>query len=184
MTWSVLPSSLTTVPARENPEKVAAPVSAALSTLPEDLPVHVFDIDPDLADTAALTEAFGLELQHSANCVLVAGSRAGEERLAACLVLAHTKADVNKRVKKLLDVRKCSFMPMDRAVSDSGMEYGGIGPIGLPADWRLLVDARVLEQPAVVIGSGVRSSKIVLPGADVARLPQVEVHEDLAIEIG
>ena len=65
------------------------------------------------------------------------------ERVAACLVRADTRADVNTVVKRLLDVRKCSFLSLDRAVEESGMEYGGITPVGLPSGWRLLLDARV-----------------------------------------
>ena len=71
-----------------------------------------------------------------ANCVVIAGSRAGEERIAACVVRADTRADVNNRVRRLLDVRKASFLSMDRAVEESGMEYGGITPLGLPEGWR------------------------------------------------
>lgn len=182
MMWTILPETVTPVPARETADLVAGPTAEALAALPADLTAEVFPIDPELADTAALTEAYDLRPEHSANCVLVAGTRAGEERIAACLVLAHTRADVNKRVRKLLDVRKASFLPMDRAVEESGMEYGGIGPIGLPAGYRLLVDARVVAASEVIIGSGIRGSKIILTGADVARLPGAEVVEDLAIE--
>ena len=81
---------------------------------------------------------------------------------------------------KVLDVRKLSFMPMDRAVAESEMEYGGITPVGLPAEWRLLVDARVPEVPAAIIGSGVRRSKLLLPGSLLAELPGAEVVEGLA----
>ena len=59
------------------------------------------------------------------------------------------------------------------------MEYGGITPIGLPEDWPVLVDAAVAAAPAVVIGSGVRHSKLALPGALAARLPGAEVIEGL-----
>ncbi|WP_219618246.1 YbaK/EbsC family protein [Brevibacterium ihuae] len=181
--WTILPETVTPVPARETADLVAGPTAEALAALPADLTAEVFPIDPELADTAALTEAYDLRPEHSANCVLVAGTRAGEERIAACLVLAHTRADVNKRVRKLLDVRKASFLPMDRAVEESGMEYGGIGPIGLPAGYRLLVDARVVAASEVIIGSGIRGSKIILPGSEVARLPGAEVIEDLALEV-
>ena len=167
MTWSILPDTVTAVPASDTPELVAAPTAEALAALPADLTAEVFPIDPELADTAALTEAYGLAPEHSANCVLVAG----------------TRADVNKRVRKLLDVRKASFLPMDRAVEESGMEYGGIGPIGLPEGYRLLVDARVVAADEVIIGSGIRGSKIILPGSEVARLPGAEVIEDLALEV-
>jgi prolyl-tRNA editing enzyme YbaK/EbsC (Cys-tRNA(Pro) deacylase) len=59
------------------------------------------------------------------------------------------------------------------------MEYGGITPIGLPDDWPVLVDAAVAAAPAVVIGSGVRHSKLALPGELAARLPNAEVLESL-----
>jgi prolyl-tRNA editing enzyme YbaK/EbsC (Cys-tRNA(Pro) deacylase) len=114
-----------------------------------------------------------------ANCVVVGGKREGTERLAACVVLSTTRADVNGTVRRYLDVRKASFLPTDRAVALTGMEYGGITPIGLPPDWPVLVDRRVTGCPAVVIGSGVRRSKILLPGPLVARLPNVTVLDGL-----
>ena len=95
-------------------------------------------------------------------------------------MLATTRADVNGLVRKRLNARKASFAPMDDAVALTGMEYGGITPIGLPEDWPLLVDAAVAAAPAVVIGSGVRHSKLALPGALAARLPGAEVVEGLA----
>jgi len=80
----------------------------------------------------------------------------------------------------MLDVRKASFLPTERAVEESGMEYGGITPVGLPETWRLLVDSRVLDVEAAVIGSGVRRSKLLVPGALAARLPGAEVVAGLA----
>jgi prolyl-tRNA editing enzyme YbaK/EbsC (Cys-tRNA(Pro) deacylase) len=101
----------------------------------------------------------------------VAGRRDGQTRLAACMVLATTRADVNGLARRELDVRKASFAPMDQAVELTGMEYGGITPIGLPADWPVYVDAAVAATARVVIGSGVRRSKLTLPGAALASLP-------------
>ena len=185
---SILPEFVTTFPlpqaAAQQPTLLGAPVARIAAEAPAALrEARAFAIDPDLADTAALMEAYDLPAEASANCVVIAGTRDGDERVAACVVLASTRADVNKRARKLLDVRKASFLPMDRAVEDSGMEYGGIGPIGLPDGWRLLIDSRVVEQEAVIIGSGIRGSKIVLPGAALAELPEAEVVEDLAVEI-
>lgn len=159
---------------------LAEPVRTALSGWPRAAEVGVAEIDPDLADTAACAEAYAVPLEAGANCVVVAGKRDGEERIAACLVRSDTRADVNNRVKRLLDVRKCSFLSMDRAVEESGMEYGGITPIGLPASWRLLVDARVLDLDLALIGSGVRRSKLVLPGHLFADLRGAEIVEGLA----
>ncbi|GAB3053583.1 YbaK/EbsC family protein [Sediminivirga luteola] len=180
MTLPALPR----VPAADHPELLAPPVHEGLEQAAAagvDISrIHTFPIDAGLADTAALCEATGIPMEASANCVLVAGKRGGEERIAACVVLAHTRADVNTTVKKLLDVRKASFLPMDRATEESGMEYGGITPVGLPSEWRLLVDSRVADAGEVVIGSGIRASKIVLEGALLARLPGAELIEGLA----
>ncbi len=170
---------LTSLPALDHPDLVAPSVSAALSGWPRAGEVAVVEIDPDLADTAALTAAYDLPLEASANCVLVAGSRAGEERIAACVVAADTRADVNNVVRRLLDVRKASFLPMDRAVEESGMEFGGITPVGLPAGWRLLVDASLRSVDAAMIGSGLRRSKLILPGSALCELPGAEVVDGL-----
>ena len=175
---------LTSLPALEHLDLVALPVAAALGDWTRAEEVAVVEIDPDLADTAALTEAYALPLEASANCVLVAGSRAGEERIAACLVVADTRADVNTTVRRLLDVRKASFLSMDRAVEESGMEYGGITPIGLPDSWRVLVDAALVTVPAAMIGSGVRRSKIILSGSALGDLPGAEVVEGLGKPVG
>ena len=173
-------------PVLDHLDLVADPVQEALTAWARHAPdavgqVLVTEIDPDQAETAAMTETYQLPLAGSANCVLVAGKRGGEERLAAAVVRATTRADVNTRIKRLLDVRKASFLPMDRAVADTAMAYGGITPIGLPQHYRLLLDAAAATGPAI-IGSGIRGSKILLPGQVLASLPGAEVIEDLAIE--
>jgi len=172
--------TLAVTPARDGADLLAPATSTALTGWREADTVGVAPIDADLADTAAFCEAYGVPLEASANCVVLAGKREGQVRMAACLVLATTRADVNGVARRWLDVRKISFAPMDEAVALTGMEYGGITPIGLPVDWPILVDSRVIEQPVIVIGSGVRRSKIVLPGASLAEYPGVHVLEGLA----
>lgn len=172
--------SLDLVPALSRPDLLADPVRRALEAWPGAGGVSLAVIDPDLADTAAMSEAYDVPLEASANCVVVMGRRAGEERTAACVVRADTRADVNTVVKRLLDVRKCSFLDHDRAVTETGMAYGGITPVGLPSDWRLLVDERVVDIEQAVVGSGVRGSKLVLPGRLLADLPGAVVVTDLA----
>jgi prolyl-tRNA editing enzyme YbaK/EbsC (Cys-tRNA(Pro) deacylase) len=142
--------TLTWMRAVERPDLLAPSTSAAIEAWARLDPrvadvLAVAEIDPDLADTAAMTEAYDLPLAASANCVLVSGRREGAERIAAAVVRATTRADVNNVVKRLLDVRKASFLPMDRATAESGMEYGGITPLGLPAGYRVLVDGLALE---------------------------------------
>ena len=173
--------TLDSLPALDRPDLLAEPVAAALAGWTPAERVAVVEIDPDLADTAALTEAYDLPLRASANCVVVSGRRDGEERVAACVVRADTRADVNNLVKRTLDVRKASFLPMERAVEETGMEYGGITPVGLPERWRLFVDASVLDLDVAVVGSGVRRSKLLLPGRDLGDLPRAEVLTGLGI---
>jgi len=146
--------------------------------------VQVAEIDPDLADTQAFCDAYGIALAQSANCVVAAGRRGEDVRHAACLVLATTRADVNGVVRRRLDARKASFAPREQTVQATGMEYGGITPVGLPAEWPVLVDAAVVAAGQVVVGSGLRRSKLVLPGAAVADLPGVEVLPGLAQPAG
>jgi prolyl-tRNA editing enzyme YbaK/EbsC (Cys-tRNA(Pro) deacylase) len=172
--------SLTDEPALDRPDLLAPAVLAALREWPRGKEVRVAEIDPELSDTAAFCARYGFPMESSANCVVVAGRREGATRYAACMVLATTRADVNGVVRRHLDVRKASFLAMDDAVALTGMEYGGITPIGLPAGWPVLVDARVDEVPAAVIGSGVRRSKLILPGAALAELPGAAVLPDLA----
>jgi prolyl-tRNA editing enzyme YbaK/EbsC (Cys-tRNA(Pro) deacylase) len=165
------------VPALDQPDLLAAPVRAALATAPEG--AQVAEIDPELADTAAFCERYQVAPQESANCVIVTGKRDGQPRYAACVILATTRADVNGLARRQLDVRKASFAPVAEAVALTGMEYGGITPIGLPEGWPVLVDAAVAAAPMVVVGSGLRRSKLAVSGALLAALPGALVLDGL-----
>lgn len=159
---------LTWAPARDRLDLLADSVAAAVAVVPS---ARAAAIDPSLADTAAFCAAYGVPLKNSANCVVVAGKRSGETRYAAVIVLATDRADVNGVVRRQLDVRKISFAPMAEAVAATGMEYGGITPIGLPEGWPILIDSAVLAAGEVVVGSGRRASKILLAARDLLLLP-------------
>jgi prolyl-tRNA editing enzyme YbaK/EbsC (Cys-tRNA(Pro) deacylase) len=177
--WTIA-GTLTPLPVLDRLDLVAAPVAAALRAMADGGRLAVAEIDPALADTAEFCAHYGSPLEASANCVVVAGKRGDTVRYAACVVLATTRADVNGVVRRRLDARKASFAPMDDAVSLSGMEYGGITPIGLPEDWPVLLSPEVAAAPELVIGSGIRGSKILVPGEVLAKLPSAEVVEGLA----
>jgi prolyl-tRNA editing enzyme YbaK/EbsC (Cys-tRNA(Pro) deacylase) len=168
-------------PATAREDLLAGPVRSALESAGE-VAAHVWvaPIDPDLADTAAFCAAYGVPPEASANCVVVRGSRGGESRTAACLVLATTRADVNGTVRRRLDVRKASFAPVADAVSETGMEFGGITPIGLPPEWPVLVDPAVADLGWAIVGSGMRGSKLAVPGSVLAAWPSAEVVDGLA----
>ncbi|MFF9002850.1 YbaK/EbsC family protein [Streptomyces achromogenes] len=175
----------TATPAPDCLGELTAPVADAVrawqGAVPAEQILYV-DTDPRWADTATFVEHYGRDLlERSANCVVVAGKRAGEIRLAACVVPSTARADVNGAVRRQLGARKASFAPMETATGETGMEYGGITPVGLPAGWPVLVDSAVIDLPYVVIGSGRRRGKLLVPGKALAELPGAVVLEGLGV---
>ncbi|MCX5015416.1 YbaK/EbsC family protein [Streptomyces sp. NBC_00555] len=173
------------VPAPDCLAELTAPVARAVGDWRGDVPagqILYVDTDPAIADTAAFVAHYGQELlDQSANCVVVAAKRGGQTTLAACLVPSAGRVDVNGAVRRHLGARKVSFAPMETAVELTGMEYGGITPLGLPDDWPLLVDAAVRDMPYVLIGSGRRRGKLIAPGKLLSELPGAELIEGLAV---
>jgi prolyl-tRNA editing enzyme YbaK/EbsC (Cys-tRNA(Pro) deacylase) len=166
-------------------DELIGPVADAVrhwsGSVPADQIVYV-ETDPQWADTAVFVEHYGRELlEQSANCVVVAGRRGGETTLAACVVLSTTRVDVNGAVRRQLGARKASFAPMDTATGETGMEYGGITPVGLPEGWPVLVDSAVVDLPYVLVGSGRRRGKLLVPGKAFAELPGAVVLEGLGV---
>lgn len=164
-------------PALDHPELVAAPVSQSLGRVPG---ARVAAIDAALADTAAFCAAYDVAPEASANCVVVEGRRGDVTTHAAVMVLATDRADVNRVVRKHLGVRKISFADQALAEDLTGMQQGGITPVGLPPDWPILVDEAVVAAGPVVIGAGIRGAKLLVDGAALADLPGAVVL-DLAI---
>lgn len=144
-------------------------------------PIDIIEIDPALADTAEFCAAYGYALEASANCIVVA-SRDDDPTLAACVALATTKLDVNKRVRKLLEVRKLSFAPAELTRERTGMEIGGVTPFGLPPELALYLDARIEALDRVIVGGGSRRLKLLVPPAALAAVGGVFV-EDLAVPV-
>ncbi|WP_320777460.1 YbaK/EbsC family protein [Streptomyces sp. CRN 30] len=172
-------------PAPDCLDELTAPVAAAIrdwtGSVPAEQLVYV-DTDPQWADTAVFVQHYGRELlEQSANCVVVAGRRGGETTPAACLVLSTARVDVNGVVRRHLGARKVSFAPMDTATGETGMEYGGVTPIGLPGAWPLLVDSAVVDLPYVLVGSGRRRGKLLVPGKAFTELPNAAVLDGLGV---
>jgi prolyl-tRNA editing enzyme YbaK/EbsC (Cys-tRNA(Pro) deacylase) len=168
------------LPALEHPELMAVSTTMALKNLSNAADIGVAQIDPGLSDTAAFCEKYQVALSQAANCVILEAKRAERTWYAACMILGSTRADVNGVARKFLDARRVSFAPMETAVSLTQMEYGGITPVGLPADWPILIDGAVAASERLIIGSGIRKSKLVLSGAFLAGLPNSTVLENLA----
>lgn len=149
------------------PKVVSTPIKDNKNKLTD---ILVAEIDPTLADTAAFCEAYDIPMNTSANCVIVEAKRADKTWYAACVILATNRADINGIVRRHLDARKVSFAQMDLAVNMTGMEYGGITPIGLPSEFPIIVDVQVASSDKVIIGSGLRKSKLLVSGSLLSSL--------------
>lgn len=166
--------------AREHPELMAGKTAEALASMPQATEIGVAVIDAALSDTAGFCAHYDIGPELAANCVIVEGKTGEERTLAAVVLLATTRADINGAVRAALGSKKVSFAQMEKAVGESGMEFGAITPIGLPASWPILIDTRVVDAARVIIGSGIRASKLAVPGAFLATLSNVQVIENLA----
>lgn len=165
LTWTPLIDSL---------DLVALPAAEAVraGAVPS---ARVAPVEDHLADTAAFCEAYGVDETTTANCVIVKGRGGGKDILAAVIVLASDRADVNRTVKKHLGASKLSFARTEDTEALTGMTSGGVTPAGLPADWPVLIDPAVAALDDVLIGGGVRTSKILVPGHELAELVGAEV---------
>lgn len=168
------------VSAKDHPELMSPVVAEAISKFADGDKIGVAEIDPNLSDTAAFCAEYKVGAHQAANCVILEAKRADRTWFAACVILGSTRADVNGVVRKTLDARKVSFAPMEKAVAESAMEYGAITPIGLPETWSILVDQAVADSEYVIIGSGIRKSKLAIPGNLFARLSNVQILNGLA----
>lgn len=175
--------SLKIVPASEHADLLAKPVANAYLSFPAASEIGVAEIDPNHSDTAVFCDTYNIPISQAANCVVLEAKREDKSWFAACVILGNTRADVNGLARQALDVRRLSFAPMEKAIESTGMEYGGITPLGLPSGWTILIDKTVIESELVTMGSGLRKSKLILPGKVLASLPNVKVVEGLGREI-
>lgn len=152
-------------------------VGAALERLGTEY--EVLPCEEHLADTAAFCAAYGVEPADSANTILVAAKRP-EGQVVACLALATTRLDVNRRVRELMGAKKASFASAEVTITASGMEIGGVTPFGLPDGLAVYVDAAVMERPLIVLGGGNRTSKLRLRPEALLALSSVRVVAGLA----
>lgn len=148
-----------------------------------DVPFELIDCEPSLADTAEFCAAYGYPLDQSANTIVVASKRPRGVN-AACVVLAPTRLDVNRRVREVLDVKKLSFASPEATADLTGMAMGGVTPIALPEGLPVLVDSRVMDSDWVIVGGGSRSLKVKLPTGYFSTLAAAQIVEDLAIVPG
>ncbi|MBM08825.1 MAG: hypothetical protein CMF69_04505 [Magnetovibrio sp.] len=147
-----------------------------------DLSFEVIPCDADDADTAVFVEKYGYSIEDSANCILVK-TKTGDVKFIACVLLATTRLDVNKRVRKKIPARKVSFANAEETRMHTGMELGGVTPIGLP-DWLpLWIDSKVMQRNRIIIGGGDRHCKIIVPPGIFEQISNVEIVDKLAVPL-
>lgn len=139
---------------------------------------EIMPCPPELADTNVFCEHYGVPLAQSANTIVVKAKPG--DRFVACVLLADSKLAVNRVIRKRLSARKVSFASTEETRALTGMELGGVTPIGLPLDLTLWVDARVMEQPYIVLGGGDRNSKIKVDPAIFNHIDGAEIVPELA----
>ena len=143
---------------------------------------EVIDCDPSFADTAEFCNHYGYSLDESANAILLEG-KAESPVYALCVVLATTRINVNKVARKRLGTRKASLASAKITKELTGMEIGGVTPVGLPEDLPVWIDSLVMEAPKVIIGAGSRSAKIYLSPDNLLRFPNTHIVDGLSMPI-
>jgi prolyl-tRNA editing enzyme YbaK/EbsC (Cys-tRNA(Pro) deacylase) len=137
-------------------------------------------IDPAYADTAAFCEHYGYPPESSGNTIIVASKKVPKQYVA-CVVLATTQLDVNRRVRKLMGVSRASFATAEEMMALTGIQVGGVTPFALPEGLPLYVDERIMGLDWVILGGGGRDTKIKI-APDVFTQLGAEVIADLGIE--
>src|SRR5690349_19358641 len=142
------------------------------------VPFEAIDIDPAFADTRAFCEKYGYPVEQSCNTLIVA-SKKEPKKYVACVVLGHTRLDVNHRVTNLMGVSKASFASAEEMMALTGMQVGGVTPFSLPEGMPLYVDDRIMSADWIILGGGGRSLKIKISPEVFKRLA-AEVVAELA----
>lgn len=137
------------------------------------------ECDPSFADTAAFLEKYGFTADETCNAIVGIGK--GEPpKYACCVVLANSKVDINKRFSQLVGVKRCSFASGDQTLALTGMEIGGVTPVGLP-EMPVYIDSQIMACERIVLGGGNRTSKLLLNPAELKKIPHVQIIEGLGI---
>lgn len=135
--------------------------------------------DPSFADTASFLEKYGFTADETCNAIIGIG-KSDPPKYACCVVLASSKVDINKKFSQLIGVKRCSFASADQTLELTGMEIGGVSPVGLPA-MPVYIDAAVMNNKRVVLGGGNRTSKLLIDPAELQKIPDVHIIEGLGI---
>lgn len=137
------------------------------------------DCDPNFADTAKFCEVYDIPMENSGNTIIVASKKA-PKTYCACVVTAVTRLDVNKKVRKLMGVRKVSFASAEETKELTGMLIGGVTPLDLPKELCIYVDSRIRDLDYVILGGGSRSKKVKISPEIFSMIDNCQFVDELA----
>lgn len=146
------------------------------SVVSYDIECQVLACDDEFADTAAFCERYGYDPAQAANTILVA-VKTNPVSIVACVVLATTKLDVNKKLRQFIANKRASFASGEQTTELTGMKIGGVTVFGLPETIKIFVDEQVMKQPEVVMGGGNRTSKLLLNPNEILKLPMAQAAD-------
>lgn len=153
-------------------------VSAALEEL--GIAHERIKISPEFADTAVFCEKYGYPTDHCGNAIVVA-SKKEPKQFCTCIVKGSNRLDVNKTVRRLMEVRKASFATAKETITLTGMMIGGVTPFALPPEIPIFADHTILELQYIILGSGSRESKLKIHPEELKKIPNLVFIENLAI---
>lgn len=142
--------------------------------------ILVAEIDTNYMDGVQLCEHYNVDRKTGANCLICECKRGENKNYVALLVPVGYKYNMSSTVRKYTNSRMVSVAPLEYVLEKTNMEYGSINPIGIPEDWKIFIDPKVMEADRIICGSGLQKSKLSLPSKYLLKLNNAEILEDLA----
>lgn len=142
--------------------------------------ILVTEINPEYMDGIKLCEHYNIDIKTGVNCLICECKRGENKSYVALLVPTGYKYNMSSTVRKYTNSRMVSVAPLEYVLEQTHMEYGSINPIGLPSEWKIFIDPKVMEVDRIICGSGLQKSKISLPSKYLLKLNNVEILENLA----
>lgn len=147
-----------------------------------DVPHRAIAVAPEYGDVTGLRERYGFRPEAIANTLVIAG-RTEPIAFAACVVLATSRLDINKRAAALLGLKRgrATFATPEQTAEVTGMMVGGVTVFGLPLSLLVYIDDAVMAREEILMGGGNLSSKLLIDPNTLRRLPNVDVVSGLGI---
>ncbi len=123
--------------------------------------LEIFECKDEFSDTQNFCDHYGFDIEDSCNAILIKAKKP-EEFYAMFCVLGSTRLDVNTKAKNAMGAKRVSFASKEEAEKVTNQIYGGISPLGLPANIQIFIDKKVIDREKLFIGAGNRTSKFFL----------------------